>query len=120
QCPGRSAWRLIADRVSRPGRAGLLQGDGAASSLPYARTSRSGSDNQVDEATFLHGGNAAYLDELYARFLEDPASVDPSWQAYFSGLKEGAERSGEELRGPSWRRDDWPPRPAEVQGAQMG
>src|SRR5262245_14212909 len=30
------------------------------------------------------GVDLAYLDELYARFLTDPSSVDPSWGAVFA------------------------------------
>lgn len=31
--------------------------------------------------------NAAFLDELYRRFQEDPESVDPSWRSFFSGME---------------------------------
>ncbi|RJS26105.1 2-oxoglutarate dehydrogenase E1 component [Corallococcus sp. H22C18031201] len=33
--------------------------------------------------TFLSGGNIDFIEGLYARFLEDPASVDPSWREVF-------------------------------------
>ena len=29
--------------------------------------------------------NAAYIEDLYARYQEDPASVDAEWQAFFAG-----------------------------------
>ena len=32
------------------------------------------------------GGDAAFLDELYARYGADPAAVDPSWRALFADL----------------------------------
>ncbi|WP_422126591.1 2-oxoglutarate dehydrogenase E1 component [Thioalkalivibrio sulfidiphilus] len=35
----------------------------------------------------LDAGNAAYLDALYEDFLEDPASIDPAWRAYFEQLQ---------------------------------
>ena len=28
------------------------------------------------QTAFLYGGNAAYIEQLYARYSEDPASVD--------------------------------------------
>ena len=35
--------------------------------------------------TFLSGSNIDFIEGLYARWLEDPASVDPSWRELFSG-----------------------------------
>ena len=35
--------------------------------------------------SFLYGGNAAYIEDLYARYEADPASVDAEWQAFFAG-----------------------------------
>jgi len=34
----------------------------------------------------LSGGNAAYLDQLYQNYLEDPNAVDPQWRDYFARL----------------------------------
>ncbi|MCG6867986.1 MAG: 2-oxoglutarate dehydrogenase E1 component [Gammaproteobacteria bacterium] len=36
--------------------------------------------------SFLHGGNAAYLDGLYEDYLEDPESVAEHWRGYFATL----------------------------------
>ncbi len=36
--------------------------------------------------SYLTGGNLAYLEDIYQRYLEDPASVDPQWAAAFEGL----------------------------------
>ena len=33
--------------------------------------------------SFLSGSNIDFIEGLYARFLEDPSSVDPSWRALF-------------------------------------
>ncbi|MBK8162977.1 MAG: 2-oxoglutarate dehydrogenase E1 component [Gammaproteobacteria bacterium] len=38
------------------------------------------------EISPLSASNAAYLDLLYERYLEDPASVDPGWRHYFDAL----------------------------------
>ncbi len=37
-------------------------------------------------ATPLAAGNAAYIEDLYERYLADPNSVPPEWQAYFGSL----------------------------------
>ncbi|HET9679989.1 MAG TPA: 2-oxoglutarate dehydrogenase E1 component, partial [Gammaproteobacteria bacterium] len=33
------------------------------------------------------GGNAAFLDELYEQYLQDPDSLTPVWREYFSGFE---------------------------------
>ncbi len=43
--------------------------------------------------SFLSGGNIEFIESLYARFLEDPQSVDESWRALFSGM----EKSGQPI-----------------------
>jgi len=58
--------------------------------------------------SFLYGANASYIDDLYARYEADPKSVDAEWQSFFQSLKDDAADVGENARGPSWRRSDWP------------
>jgi 2-oxoglutarate dehydrogenase E1 component len=41
---------------------------------------------EIEQTGFLYGGNSAFIEDLYARYLEDPAAVDPSWAAYFDEL----------------------------------
>jgi 2-oxoglutarate dehydrogenase E1 component len=48
--------------------------------------------------TALSGGNAGFIEDLYEQFLKDPASVDPTWAAYFKGLRGNA--AGEVAHGP--------------------
>ena len=36
--------------------------------------------------SFLDGSNAAYIEQLYARYQEDPSSVSDEWQAFFKAL----------------------------------
>ncbi|MDB5459742.1 MAG: sucA, partial [Caulobacteraceae bacterium] len=51
----------------------------------------SGRLNQVlTETSFLYGGNAAFVEALYAKWATDPSSVEASWQAFFSSLREPA------------------------------
>src|SRR5512138_1685792 len=67
------------------------------------------SRNEIFEQTsFLHGANAAYIEDLYSRYQENAGSVTADWRAFFSGLKERKELVIEDARGPSWKRPDWP------------
>src|ERR1700761_1567152 len=62
-------------------------------------------------SSFLYGGNAAYIDDLYARYGADPKAVDAQWQAFFAGLKDDAGDVTKNANGPSWQSPDWPPLP---------
>ena len=42
---------------------------------------------ELEQTSFLYGGNGSFIEELYARYLADPAEVDPSWRAYFDELE---------------------------------
>jgi len=57
-------------------------------------------------SSFLYGGNAAYIDDLYARFERDPGSVDADWQAFFRALKDNGTDVQRAAHGPSWQRPD--------------
>jgi 2-oxoglutarate dehydrogenase E1 component len=61
--------------------------------------------------SFLYGGNADYIDDLYARYEVDPKSVDAEWQTFFQSLKDNSVDVERNARGPSWGRPDWPPLP---------
>ena len=62
--------------------------------------------------SFLYGGNAAYIEDLYARYEADPKSVDAEWQSFFQSLKDDARDVAKNAHGPSWERPDWPPLPS--------
>jgi 2-oxoglutarate dehydrogenase E1 component len=61
--------------------------------------------------SFLYGGNAAYIEDLYARYETDPNAVDAEWQVFFKSLKDSAADVEQNARGASWGRPDWPPLP---------
>jgi 2-oxoglutarate dehydrogenase E1 component len=45
------------------------------------------SGNDIFHGTsFLQGGNAAYVEQMYARYAANPAAVDESWRAFFARL----------------------------------
>ncbi|MEQ9179990.1 MAG: 2-oxoglutarate dehydrogenase E1 component [Nitratireductor sp.] len=58
--------------------------------------------------SFLYGGNAHYIEELYAAYQDDPASVDADWRDYFAQLKDDADDVRKNAQGPSWERANWP------------
>ena len=58
-----------------------------------------------DLDTVLTEGNAAYIAELYSRYLTDPSAVDQSWGDFFSALGDDTERVLAEISGPSWARE---------------
>jgi 2-oxoglutarate dehydrogenase E1 component len=41
------------------------------------------------ETSFLYGANAAFVEDLYARWAADPSAVEPSWAAFFTSLADG-------------------------------
>ena len=53
-------------------------------------------------ATAFNGGNAAFLADLYARWVADPGSVDPSFVELFSALDEEAVSVLRDACGASW------------------
>src|SRR3546814_5089289 len=57
-----------------------------------------------EELSFLFGGNAVFIAELYSRYVEDPDSVDPSWKSFFDDLRDDPAGTLVEARGPSWGR----------------
>ncbi|MBD3679374.1 MAG: 2-oxoglutarate dehydrogenase E1 component, partial [Rhodobacteraceae bacterium] len=62
-------------------------------------------------SSFLQGHNAEYIEQLYARFANDPNAVDEAWQAFFRELGDDEISVKREAAGPSWHRTDWPPQP---------
>ena len=46
---------------------------------------------ELESTSTLFGANAPFIEELYERYLADPASVDAEWRAYFDELRGGAD-----------------------------
>ena len=74
----------------------------------------SGLNQVLSETSFLYGANGAFVEELYAQWATDPASVEPSWQAFFSTLRERADEVTRSVQEPAWTlratpqaRPDW-------------
>jgi 2-oxoglutarate dehydrogenase E1 component len=68
--------------------------------------SRQDKNAALARSSFLYGGNARYIDDLYARFERDPGSVDADWQEFFRALKDDGADVQRAASGPSWQRPD--------------
>ncbi|GGC51194.1 2-oxoglutarate dehydrogenase E1 component [Chelatococcus reniformis] len=60
------------------------------------------------DTAFLYGGNAAYLEQLQARYERDPRSVDAEWQTFFAALKDEPALVAKNAKGASWTKPNWP------------
>ena len=58
--------------------------------------------SSIDIDSVFSGANAPFIAELYARYLDNPGSVDASWQAVFGEL---TETNGVAVEQPSWSKD---------------
>ncbi|SKA35592.1 2-oxoglutarate dehydrogenase E1 component [Consotaella salsifontis] len=58
--------------------------------------------------SFLYGGNADYIEDLYARYETDPRSVPDDWQRFFEEMKDDKQIVLKNAMGPSWERQGWP------------
>jgi 2-oxoglutarate dehydrogenase E1 component len=77
--------------------------------------------NQImGETSFLYGGNAAFVEDLYERYAKDPNSVEPSWRAYFESLREAPQAIAAAAAEPSWTRAPTPVQRPDWLGAVDG
>ena len=52
--------------------------------------------------SILSGGNSAFIFDLYARWTDNPGSVDSEWAVFFAGLGDEAHAALKEHYGASW------------------
>ncbi|WP_424980430.1 2-oxoglutarate dehydrogenase E1 component [Leisingera sp. S232] len=72
-------------------------------------------------SSFMQGHNAEYLEQLYARYANDPNAVDAAWAEFFRQMGDAELDVKAEAAGPSWARSDWPPAPNDdLTGALTG
>ncbi|MBO0346468.1 2-oxoglutarate dehydrogenase E1 component [Roseibium limicola] len=69
---------------------------------------RQDANNVFALTSLLYGANAAYIEDLYAQFKENPSSVDAEWQDFFNAFQDEKEDVLREARGAPWKRKDWP------------
>ena len=70
--------------------------------------SKSSENENFEQTSFLSGTNAAYVEELYAQYQENPKSVDADWQTFFASLGDAPDDVLKSVQGASWARKDWP------------
>jgi 2-oxoglutarate dehydrogenase E1 component len=70
-------------------------------------------NDQFHASSFMQGHNAEYLEQMYARYANDPAAVDEAWAAFFRAMGDDEVSVKREASGPSWARSDWPPMPGD-------
>ncbi|MBL8573359.1 MAG: 2-oxoglutarate dehydrogenase E1 component [Hyphomicrobiaceae bacterium] len=58
--------------------------------------------------SFLYGGNATYIDDLYAKYQDNPASVDEGWREFFGSLGDDPKAVKKLAKGADWKRPNWP------------
>ncbi len=64
--------------------------------------------NQAFASTsFLYGGNAAYIEDLYAKYQENPDTIGAEWRDFFGALKDEPDSVLKEAEGASWGRPNW-------------
>ena len=68
-------------------------------------------NDQLHASSFLQGHNAEYVEQLYAQYVANPASVDADWAEFFAALGDDIGDVTGAAAGPSWARPDWPPAP---------
>ena len=61
-----------------------------------------------EQTSFLYGGNAQFIEQLYGKYLANPKAVDQHWQQFFAGLEDNTGEAERQVDGPSWQRPDWP------------
>jgi 2-oxoglutarate dehydrogenase E1 component len=69
---------------------------------------RQDANDAFANTSFLYGGNAAYIEDLHARYQQNPSSVDAEWQAFFGALKDDPGQIRSNADGASWKRPNWP------------
>ena len=70
----------------------------------------------LHETSFLSGGNVTYLLGEYRRYAANPNAVEPALREYFDAFGDSELTGGD---GPSWKREDWPPRPGDETTAAL-
>jgi 2-oxoglutarate dehydrogenase E1 component len=77
-------------------------------SINMADDMRSAQNLALLDTSFLYGGNAVFIEQQQAKWAANPASVDPSWAAFFTGLGDAGGQAIQSAAGPTWKRADWP------------
>jgi 2-oxoglutarate dehydrogenase E1 component len=55
-----------------------------------------------ERSSFLASANSAFVEDLYARYVENPQAVSETWREFFDGLEDEAPTVLKSLEGASW------------------
>jgi 2-oxoglutarate dehydrogenase E1 component len=66
--------------------------------------SRQALNEAFARTSFLHGVNAAYIEEMQALYEQNPGAVSDEWRLFFQSLQEEKGAVEAEAQGPSWGR----------------
>ena len=64
--------------------------------------------DDINEPVFAYSGDAAYLEDLYAKYQANPETVDGEWGDFFAGLDDDKAVVARSARGASWKKANWP------------
>ncbi|MEX0732475.1 MAG: 2-oxoglutarate dehydrogenase E1 component [Aquisalimonadaceae bacterium] len=56
-----------------------------------------GSFEKLQRHSYLGGGNAAFIEDLYEQYLRDPGGIPENWRTYFQGLEDREPRAVREI-----------------------
>ena len=59
-----------------------------------------------DKTSFLHGSNAAYIEQMYEKYQTDPSQIPEDWKIFFSGLSKNLNEQN--ILRASWSNNDFP------------
>src|SRR5262245_2065651 len=68
-------------------------------------------NNVFEQTSFLYGANAPYVEDLYAKYQENPDNVDAQWREFFSLLQDDPGDARQSVKGASWKKAHWPATP---------
>jgi 2-oxoglutarate dehydrogenase E1 component len=69
---------------------------------------RQDANEQFQLTSFLDGQNAAYIEQLYAKYETDPSSVPAEWREFFAALADSPADVKKAAEGASWKKKNWP------------
>ncbi|MDN5248648.1 MAG: 2-oxoglutarate dehydrogenase E1 component [Alphaproteobacteria bacterium] len=81
--------------------------------------SESNQNDLLEQSSFLYGGNANYIEQLYAQYEENPQSLDSAWQEFFASLNDKKADVLKNAKGASWQRANWPLAPSDTLTAAL-
>lgn len=71
------------------------------------------SHDLLDQTSYAYPANSVFIEELYARYLQNKSAVDAEWRLFFEALADSKDAVLSAKKGPSWA-----PRSAAVMGQE--